>query len=136
MAMNPTGSIPTVTEGRFLILGGYMVFLNYLMNHHKAIRDKFQPLGKKNEIDKIMLWYQSILRISTQKLIRMIVAPKAFAEKPPLAEELQAQNDELYEVIIPILDKKLSKVEYICDTDDITICDLQIYNDIKSVLTL
>ena len=43
LAMNPTGSIPTLTEGRFLILGGYLVFLNYLANHHKGIREKLYP---------------------------------------------------------------------------------------------
>src|SRR5437868_2018667 len=40
LAINPTGSLPTITEGRFLILGGYLVFLTYLANHHKAIREK------------------------------------------------------------------------------------------------
>jgi glutathione S-transferase len=43
LAINPTGSIPTITEGRFLILGGYLVFLTYLSNHHKSIRDKLYP---------------------------------------------------------------------------------------------
>jgi hypothetical protein len=55
--VNPTGSLPTLTEGRFLILGGYTVFLNYLMNHHKAIREKFYPNEAKQQIDKILLWF-------------------------------------------------------------------------------
>ena len=40
LKLNPIGTLPTVTEGRFLILGGYIVFLNYLVNHHREIRDK------------------------------------------------------------------------------------------------
>jgi glutathione S-transferase len=43
LKMNPTGSLPTITEGRFVILGGYLVFLNYLMNHHKQIRERLYP---------------------------------------------------------------------------------------------
>lgn len=45
--LNPTGSIPTVTEGRFLILGGYRVFISYLVNHHRLIRDKLYPREEK-----------------------------------------------------------------------------------------
>jgi glutathione S-transferase len=43
LKINPTGSLPTMTEGRFLILGGYLVFLSYLANHHKGIREKLYP---------------------------------------------------------------------------------------------
>ena len=57
LSRNPTGSIPTMAEGRFLVLGGYLVFLNYLANYHKPIRDKLYPQISKTEIDKTMLWY-------------------------------------------------------------------------------
>lgn len=43
LKLNPTGSLPTLTEGRFLVLGGYIVFLNYLMNHHRPIKEKLYP---------------------------------------------------------------------------------------------
>jgi glutathione S-transferase len=57
LSLNPTGSIPTLTEGRFLVLGGYLVFLNYLGNYHKTIKEKLYPSSSRNEIDKSMLWY-------------------------------------------------------------------------------
>ncbi len=57
LAVNPTGGLPAMSEGRFLILGGYIVFLTYLANHHKAIREKLYPAQFKAEIDKVMLWY-------------------------------------------------------------------------------
>jgi hypothetical protein len=38
-------------------------------------------------------------------------------------------------VILPIIDKKLSKNEYIV-SDDVTVADIVIYNEIKTVLTL
>ena len=43
LKLNPTGSLPTISEGRFLIIGGYIVFVNYLVNHHRPIRDKLYP---------------------------------------------------------------------------------------------
>ena len=57
LKINPTGSLPTVTEGRFLILGGYLVFLNYLVNHHRGIKDKLYPQETKPQLDKMMLWF-------------------------------------------------------------------------------
>ena len=41
--INPTGSLPTLAEGKFVILGGYQVFINYLVNHHLPVRDKLLP---------------------------------------------------------------------------------------------
>ena len=55
--INPTGSLPTLTEDRFLVLGGYLVFLTYLVNHHKAIRDRLYPKEYETEINKLMLWF-------------------------------------------------------------------------------
>ena len=43
LAINPMGGHPTITEGRFLVLGGYLVFLTHLANHHKSIREKLYP---------------------------------------------------------------------------------------------
>ena len=43
MTVNPTGQLPTITEGDYLVLGGYSVFLQYLSANHKLIKDKFYP---------------------------------------------------------------------------------------------
>ncbi len=47
LATNPTGTIPTIKESRFLILGGYVVFLNYLINYHHTIRERLCPKEEK-----------------------------------------------------------------------------------------
>ena len=49
------------------------------------------------------------MRVCTGKLTRMIIGPQAFGEKSPSQEDLKAQNDEFYENILPILEKKLLK---------------------------
>ena len=46
-----------MTEGRFLVLGGYLVFLNYLVGHHRIIKEKLYPDDLKGNIDKVLLWY-------------------------------------------------------------------------------
>ena len=81
LRLNATGSVPTITEGRYLLLGGGIVFLNYLVNHHKQIREKLYPLDFKPLIDSILLWQSSIMRVLSRKLIRMQIGPIAFGEK-------------------------------------------------------
>ena len=55
--INPTGQIPMLTEGKFLVLGGYQVHLNFLCNNNKSIRDKLFPQDYKQDIDKHMNWF-------------------------------------------------------------------------------
>ena len=66
----------------------------------------------------------------------MIVGPQAFGEKAPLQEDIRHLNEELYNVILPVLERKLSRNEYICGSDEFTICDIQLYNEISTILTL
>ncbi len=121
--MNPTGQIPTLTEGRFLVLGGYNVFLNYLCNHHQKIKEKLYQTQFKGEIDKHMLWFQSILKVASNRIVRQIVGPQAFGETAPSAEDIKRVNDEFYTKILPVLEELLGKREYICG-DELTVADV------------
>ena len=127
--------MPTITEGRFLILGGYLVFMNYLLNHHKAIREKLYPEEEKLQIDKILLWFQSIMRPCSQKLIRMAVGPQAFGEKPYSQDDIKASHEEFFNTIVAMLEKKLERYEFLCG-EEYTVVDLQLYNEINTVLIL
>lgn len=43
LAINPTGQIPTVTEGKYMVLGGSGLYITYLVNAHKNIKDALYP---------------------------------------------------------------------------------------------
>ena len=59
------------------------------------------------------------------KLIRMVLGPMAFGEKPPTKEKLKATENEFYETILPILDKKIGNYDYICGEDaEISLADI------------
>jgi hypothetical protein len=60
-----------------------------LSNHHKSIREKLYPADQKAQIDKLMLWFQSIMRVCTAKLTRMTIGPQAFGEKAHSQEEVR-----------------------------------------------
>lgn len=49
--------MPTITEGRFLVLGGYLAFINYLVNHHNPIKERLYPEEAKDALDTILLWF-------------------------------------------------------------------------------
>jgi glutathione S-transferase len=40
--INPTGSLPTLKEGKFVVLGGYQVFINFLTQHHRSVHEKLR----------------------------------------------------------------------------------------------
>ena len=55
----------------------------------------------------------------------MVLGPMAFGEKPPTKEKLKATENEFYETILPILDKKIGNYDYICGEDaEISLADI------------
>lgn len=65
------------------------------------------PQEWKQDIDKHMMWFQSLMQVSTNRLIRMIVGPIAFGEKPVSEHEMEKDSKEFYDKILPRLDKLL-----------------------------
>lgn len=65
----------------------------------------------------------------------MVIGPQAFGEKAHSQEEVRLQTEEFFETILPILEKKLLKSEFLCG-EDYSIGDIQFYNEILTVITL
>lgn len=123
LKLNPTGSLPTITEGRFLIIGGYLVFINYLVKHHEKIQAKLYSPDVKPQVDRILLWFQSIMRVCSQKLIRMVIGPQAFGEKQYPQDDIKVAMDEFFQQILAVLDKKLQRYEFLCG-EEFTVADI------------
>jgi glutathione S-transferase len=75
------------------------------------------------------------MKPNSLKLIRMIVFPKAFGEKPPQPQEIQREQDEFFKKLLPQLDKELQNKKYF-GGDDITVADIQYYNEISTIVNL
>lgn len=56
--VNPSGSIPTVVEGSYKILGGNNAQITYLCSTHLAIQDKLCPTASQKEIMVHLNWFQ------------------------------------------------------------------------------
>ena len=124
-----------ITEGSYKILGGSNTILAYLCNSQQRIKDKLYPLETKQEIEKHLAWFQSRMKPTSTRLVKMIVNPKAFGDKAPSAPELQREQEEFFKKLLPSLDKQVENKKFFCG-DDITIADIQYYCEISTLLAL
>ncbi len=53
-SLNPTGTLPTITENRLKCLGGYLVHISFLVNNHPRIKDRLFPTEAKPEIEQAL----------------------------------------------------------------------------------
>lgn len=135
LAMNPSGQIPMISEGMFKILGGSNTLMAYLCNSQQRIKDKLYHQENRQEIEKHLAWFQSRMKPTSTRLIKMIVNPKAFGDKAPSAQELQRETEEFFRKLLPSLDKQVENKRFFCG-DDITIADIQYYCEISTILNL
>ena len=135
LAQNPSGQIPMITEGSFKILGGNNIFLIYLCNSHEQIKRKLYPDESKVDIEKHLAWFQSRMKPTSTRLIKMIVQPQAFGDKAPSAQELQREQEEFFKKLLPSLDKQLEGKRFFCG-DDVSIADIQYYCEISTIVFL
>ena len=82
-----------------------------------------------------MNWFQAVMRVSSTKLIKMVVGPKAFGEKPFSPDEVKAALEEFFTLIVQELDRWSSRQGYFSG-EDLSVVDLMIYNELKTVLVL
>lgn len=135
LAQNPSGQIPMITEGGFKILGGNNIFLIYLCNSHQRIKDRLYSNDCKADIEKHLAWFQSRMKPTSARLVKMIVQPQAFGEKAPTPQELQREQEEFFRKLLPSLDKQLEGKSYFCG-EDVTIADIQYYCEISTIVNL
>ena len=57
LEVNPTGQIPTITEGRYMVLGGSGLYIQYLVNSHREVKEMLYPDANKAEIDRHLSWF-------------------------------------------------------------------------------
>lgn len=136
LTINPTGQIPTLTESDFLVLGGYQVFVQYLASNHKKIKERFYPQESTSAIEQHLGWFMSLLRLCTGRIIKQITSAKT-GERAMDNEAQQRDLKELYDRLLPTIDKQLAKSDqpYICG-DNITVVDLMYYNELVTILML
>ena len=112
-----------ITEGSFKILGGNNIFLIYLCNSHEQIKRRLYPDENKVDIEKHLAWFQSRMKPTSTRLIKMIVQPQAFGDKAPTAQELQREQEEFFKKLLPSLDKQLEGKRFFCG-DEVSIADI------------
>ena len=104
LQINPTGQIPTITEGKYIVLGGSGLNITYLLNAHKNVKEALYPDASKQEIDRHLSWFQGVLKVCSNRIFKMSIGPKVLGEKAPAPEELKAASDEFFKRILTRFD--------------------------------
>ncbi len=89
----------------------------------------------RNEVDKHLSWFLSRMKPSSTRLIKMIVNPKAFGDKAPNTSDMDKEKNEFYNLLLKSLDGQLKGKKFFCG-DEMTIADLQYYNEIMTITHL
>lgn len=138
LQLNPSGQIPTLTEGAFNVIGGGNTMINFLVNKHKHVSETLYPKAQEEEIEKMLSWHQYRMRLETQRLIRMIVPSKVLGDVPASSEAKQKQRNNIYgeHGILSVLNDKLKQSNaYICG-ELMSVVDILIYSEISTILAL
>ena len=112
--------------------------LAYLAQARPNIGSTLYPPTSQQEIDMHMMWYQAIFAPCTQRIVKLAIGAKAFGDRAPSAEEKQRVQSEMWDIILQKIEQTLVEKErkFICSDDQITVVDIQYYNEIQQVLKL
>ena len=124
-----------LSEGNMKILGGSTTFISYLCNSKPSIKNQLYPVDSRAEIEKHLAWFQARIKPTSTRLVKMIVQPKAFGDKPPSQQELQREQEEFFKKLLPTLDKQLEQKRFFCGPN-VTIADIQYYCEIVTIVSL
>lgn len=115
-----------------MVLGGSGLYITYLVNAHKSIKDALYPEAQKAEIDRHLSWFQGVLKVCSNRIIKMTVGSKILGEKAPSPEEMKAVTEEFFRRILNRFDQMLAGKDYVCGSN-MTVADLQYYSEILTV---
>ena len=86
-------------------------------------------------VDGVIRWFDTVMKVCSTKLIKMIIGPKALNQKPFPQEEVQQCTDEFFTMIVPVLNKRLDNRLYM-SCNQLTYADIIIYNELKTIMVL
>jgi len=78
----------------------------------------------QKEISAKLLWHQNVLKPASLRYIRTMAA----VSKDKVAAHIK---DEIFEIILPILNRELAQGAFVCGGDCMTIADIRYYQEIQ-----
>ena len=88
LEINPSGSIPVIIDEDCQLMGTPNIFANYLTAKFKKLHS-YMPPEHKAKIDQHMNWFLSQVRPAVQRLIKVMIGPKAFGHAVYSGEEVE-----------------------------------------------
>ena len=93
--------------------------------------------NQEENVSTICSWLQNIMQPSAHRIIEIIVGPLAAGSKDlPDKEKLKKAEELFYDVVLVNMDKKLGSSRFFCSSNEFTVVDIALYNELHSVLAL
>ena len=134
LSVNPLGSVPFVIEESNVVMGSTIIFLKYFANSKPKV-GAYYPEEKQEEIEQYMNWFAAVLRPCVGRITQSIIAQKT-TDYSGDDDELQADKNEFFTVVLPRLNEMLEESTYLCSDEAFTIVDIAFYNEITPVFLL
>lgn len=134
LAKNPCGTIPMLTDQDSQILGNISTFVNYLSTKPKL--QSYMPRAHSAKIEQYINWHLSVLRPCIQRMIKVIVGPKAFGHEEYSGDEIEAAKSAFCKDILGRIEGMLNNQMFLISAQEPTAVDIIFYNEISTALML
>ena len=132
---NPTGSIPMIVDDGCQLIGNTSVFANYLTLTKPKLQS-YRPKEHASKIEQHLNWFTTVLRPCIQRLIKVIVGPKAFGHSEFTGEQVEAAKQAFFSDILHRVNAMLENRQFLISASEPTVVDIVFYNEISSGLML
>jgi len=133
---NPLGSIPMIIDDDCHLVGNASIFANYLTLTKPRLQS-YRPREHAAKIDQHLNWFASVLRPCVQRLIQVIVGPKAFGHGDYTGDEVEAAKSVFFGDILKRVNTMLEGGgDFLIMRNEPTVVDIVFYNEISSGLML
>ena len=131
--MNPSATIPMLSQGHSKVIGDGISIFNYILNVDEKLSEKFDHEAQRNRVNEILHYFQRLVRRVTSKLVQVIVVPKVTNQPCKVsAERIDEYLVEFFNLILEKIDNYLPDSEYITGPK-ISIVDLIVFFEINTI---
>jgi len=135
LAKNPCGSIPMIVDQECQLMGNVNTFVYYLTATKQKLHS-YMPREHETKIDQYLNWYLSVMKPSTQRLIKVIVGPKAFGHELYPGDEVEAAKLSFLNDILKRVELLFDNRDYLITAIEPTVIDIIFYHEISTALML
>ena len=116
-------------------MGHTSIFVHYLTATKPRLQG-YMPREHQAKIDQYINWFLSVMRPATQRLIKVIVGPKAFGHELYSGDEVEAAKLAFLNDILKQVEQMFDSRQYLILAFEPTVVDIIFCHEISTALML